>query len=72
MSVMGSQVFGRASMESCDVRRTSLVKVTFNRNSGERLAPDTHFTELLEKALQLVLDELKILACQPGHLPNTL
>ena len=26
------------------VRRTSIVKVTFNRNSGERLAPDTHFT----------------------------
>ena len=24
--------------------RTSMVKVTFNRNSGERLAPDTHFT----------------------------
>ena len=26
------------------VHRTSIVKVTFNRNSGERLAPDTHFT----------------------------
>ena len=26
------------------VRRTSVVKVTFNRTSGGRLAPDTHFT----------------------------
>ena len=26
------------------VHRTSIVKVTFNRNSGERLAPDTQFT----------------------------
>ena len=26
------------------VQRTSLVKVTFNRNSGECLAPDTQFT----------------------------
>ena len=26
------------------VRRTNIVKVTFNRNSGRRLAPDTHFT----------------------------
>ena len=26
------------------VRRTSIVKVTFNKNSGGRLAPDTHFT----------------------------
>ena len=26
------------------VYRTSIVKVIFNRNSGERLAPDTHFT----------------------------
>ena len=26
------------------VRRTGIVKFTFNRNSGERLAPDTHFT----------------------------
>ena len=26
------------------VRRTSIVKVTFNKNSGERLAPDTHIT----------------------------
>ena len=26
------------------VCRTSIVKVTFNRNSGECLAPDTHFT----------------------------
>ena len=25
-------------------RRTSIVKVTFNKNSGGRLAPDTHFT----------------------------
>ena len=25
------------------VHRTSILKVTFNRNSGERLAPDTHF-----------------------------
>ena len=26
------------------VNRTSIVKVTFNRNSGGRLAPNTHFT----------------------------
>ena len=26
------------------VCETSIVKVTFNRNSGGRLAPDTHFT----------------------------
>ena len=26
------------------VRRTDIVKVTFNRNSGGRLATDTHFT----------------------------
>ena len=26
------------------VHRTGIVKVTFNRNSGERLAPDTQFT----------------------------
>ena len=26
------------------VRRTSIVKTTFTRNSGERLAPETHFT----------------------------
>ena len=26
------------------VRMTSIVKVTFNKNSGGRLAPDTHFT----------------------------
>ena len=26
------------------IPRTSTVKVTFNRNSGERLAPDAHFT----------------------------
>ena len=28
--------------------------------------------QLLEKALQLVLDQLMLLACHPGHLPNTL
>ena len=26
------------------IPRTSIVKVTFNKNSGGRLAPDTHFT----------------------------
>ena len=26
------------------VRRTSIVKVNYNRNSGGRLAPDTHVT----------------------------
>ena len=28
--------------------------------------------QLLEKALQLVLDQLILLVCHPGHLPNTL
>ena len=49
-----------------------IVKVTFNRDSVERLAPDTHFNTILKKALQLVIDQLILLACPPGHLPNTL
>ena len=31
------------------VRRTSIVKVTFNKNSGGRLAPETHFTSASRK-----------------------
>ena len=50
---------------------TSIVKVTFNRNSGERLAPDTHFTAASLKKKQLVLNRLILLAFPPRHLPNT-
>ena len=43
------------------VHRTSIVKVTFNRNSGERLAPDTQFTAASRKGLR---------AC-PGSVPTS-
>ena len=54
------------------VQRTSIVEFTFNKNSWNVWHQTLTSLQLLEKALQLVLGQLILLAYHPGHLPNTL
>ena len=65
--------------DSISCLRTCIGKVTFNKVSGECLAPDSqennaYYTslQLLKRGPQLVLGQIVLLACHSGHLPKTL